>query len=170
MGLAGARGVVGGWLTPVLAMTVAGILVASTVTQTVTKITAQASLGSRHNISLATQRSEALPVVLGVSADSGRGQATLRLPFFTSVARATTLGARYGMNLLAYYPTFGDYVFSLPRIRVTAGSEPNTAVVNFPPLSSSADMDAFLQSNGLTVQTWMSVDDASGRTAAVALP
>src|SRR5260370_25976593 len=50
------------------------------------------------------------------------------------------------------------------------GPEQPTAAIYFPPYATSGDINAFLSRNGLGVQTWVSSDDAAGRTAVVTLP
>ena len=110
------------------------------------------------------------PVVTGVSVDTVRGWATLTMSPFTTESAASALGATYGMNLLADFPAFGRYIFSLPQIRVGPGPELHTATIYFPPYATQADINAFLTHNGLTVNTWVSTDDTTGRTAVVALP
>src|SRR5229473_4218274 len=110
------------------------------------------------------------PLVVGVSIDNQNGFATLTMTPFTSANAASALGATYGMRLLTDFPAFGQYVFSLPQIRIGPGPALHTATIYFPPYATSADVDSFLARNGLQVQTWTSIDDAAGRTAVVVLP
>src|SRR5258708_7080933 len=56
-------------------------------------------------------------VVRGVWVAYVRGGATLTMSRFTAESAASALGATYGMNLLADFPAFGRYIFSLPQIR-----------------------------------------------------
>ncbi|HEY1419818.1 MAG TPA: hypothetical protein VGG90_03820, partial [Candidatus Dormibacteraeota bacterium] len=108
--------------------------------------------------------------IYGIAVDSGLGQATMTLTPFTSQGVASAFGGQYGMQLLQFSPAFGRYVFSLPQIRVGPGPEPHTATVFFPPYATSADISSFLARNGLTVQSWSSTSDVSGRTAIADLP
>src|SRR5260370_19487492 len=110
------------------------------------------------------------PVVTAVSVDAQRNEATLTIAPFTSENTASALGAKYGMQLLAEFPVFGRYVFSLPQIRIGPGPELHTATIYFPPYATTADINAFMTRNGLGVSTWVSIDDATGRTAVVTLP
>src|SRR5713226_6560903 len=110
------------------------------------------------------------PVVTDVSVDTQRNVATLTIAPFTSENTASALGAKYGMDLLAEFPAFGRYVFSLPQIRIGPGPELHTATIYFPPYATTADINAFMTRNGLGVSTWVSTEDATGRTAVVTLP
>jgi hypothetical protein len=110
------------------------------------------------------------PVVTGVSVDTQHGWATLTMSPFTTENAASALGATYGMNLLADFPAFGRYIFSLPQIRIGPGPEQHTATIYFPPYATQADITAFFTHNGLQVNAWVSTDDTTGRTAVVALP
>src|SRR5713226_4804007 len=110
------------------------------------------------------------PVVSGVAVDTQHGWATLTMAPFTSDNAASALGAKYGMQLLADFPAFGRYVFSLPQIRIGPGPELHTSTIYFPPFATTDDINAFLTRNGLRVATWVSMADTTGRTAVVALP
>ncbi|HKB34003.1 MAG TPA: hypothetical protein VKF16_09065, partial [Candidatus Dormibacteraeota bacterium] len=110
------------------------------------------------------------PLVTGVAIDNQNGFAALTMTPFTSANAASALGATYGMRLLTDFPAFGQYIFSLPQIRIGPGPEQHTATIYFPPYATSGDINAFLSRNGLGVQTWVSSDDAAGRTAVVTLP
>jgi len=111
-----------------------------------------------------------LPVVTDISVDTQRNLATLTMAPFTSENAASALGAKYGMQLVADFLVFGRYVFTLPQIRIGPGPELHTATVYFPPYATTADINAFMTRNGLGVSTWVSTDDATGRTAVVTLP
>jgi len=118
----------------------------------------------------ASRSGSTLPQILRLEVNPSLGQATLRMAPFTSDRSAIALGNTYGMALLASFPAVGDYVFGLPQVRVSGWLTPDTAIVDFPPMATQADIDGFLQSNGLTFQSWLLSDEASGSTAVVALP
>src|SRR5258708_15596839 len=119
----------------------------------------------------ATYRSApTLPQVLRLEIDANLGHANLRMAPFTSDKSAMAFGDLYGMSLLASFLALGDYVFGLPQVRVSAGLTPDTAIVDFPPMATQADIDAFFESNGLTLQSWYLSEEATGSTAVVALP
>ena len=134
---------------------------------TLSSVMGAASSPSRPSTPSTTLRSSQ---VLGVSVDSQRGLATVTMTPFTSESVASALGAKYGMNLVADFRSFGQYVFSLPQIRLGPGPAQHTATVYFPPYATASDVSAFLARNGLQTKTWLSTDDATGRTAVVALP
>src|SRR4029077_17952030 len=90
----------------------------------------------------------------GVSVDGQHGMATLTMTPFTSESLAKALGAKFGMQLLADYPSFGQYIFSLPQIRIGSGPEQHTATIYFPPYASSDDINGFLNRNRLQTRTW----------------
>src|SRR5258708_6004844 len=110
------------------------------------------------------------PLVTGVAIDNQNGFAALTMTPFTSANAASALGATYGMRLLTDFPAFGQYIFSLPQIRIGPGPEQHTATIYFPPYATAGAISAFLSRNGLGVQTWVSSEDAAGRTAVVTLP
>jgi hypothetical protein len=161
-------------LKPLLASALATGFAAAIALTSVAQYTTVASLLAAGKQTAATPvrttTLQGLPPVYSVKVDAALGEATLQLPLFTSIRSATALGDKYGMQVLAYFPSFGSYVYALPRIRVQAGTDPNTVVVYFPPLAPSSSMDSFLKSNGLTVQRWLSTTDSTGRTAVAALP
>ena len=78
------------------------------------------------------------PVVVGVSIDNQNGFATLNMTPFTSANAASALGATYGMQLLTEFPAFGQYIFSLPQIRIGPGPQQHTATIWFPPYATAA--------------------------------
>ena len=108
--------------------------------------------------------------IYGVTINSALGQATMTFTPFTPGRVAAAFGNQYGMQLIANYPAFGQYIFSLPQIRIGPGPQQHTATVYFPPNATQADIDAYIAKNALTVQTWVSTDNSSGRVAVVALP
>src|SRR5690348_8716157 len=111
------------------------------------------------------------PPVLGVQSDIDHGLATLELKRFTAPAAAEELGERYGMQLMASYPAFGRYLYSLPQIRVQSADSADTALISFPPLATLADVKNYLAANQLTLDRWVRTGDPdAGRLALVTLP
>src|SRR5579864_2475146 len=106
----------------------------------------------------------------GITIDSSRGEAVMAFTPFTSPNVAAAFGAQYGMKMLNALPAFGQFIFALPQIQIGPGPQPHTVTVYFPPYATQSDINAYLASNGLTVQTWLSTDDASGRSVVVGLP
>ncbi|HET9781350.1 MAG TPA: hypothetical protein VFR33_06185, partial [Candidatus Dormibacteraeota bacterium] len=108
--------------------------------------------------------------IYGVSIDAPSGRVTMTLTPFTSRGVAVAIGKQYGMDLIGSSPAFGQYVFSLPQIKIGAGPSPHTATVYFPPFATTSDISNYLTHNGLQVATWTSTDDTTGRVAVVELP
>ena len=108
--------------------------------------------------------------IYGVAIDQNAGTATIRMTPFTPRNVAVALGHQFGMQLIGDWPSFGQYLFTLPAIRVGPGPQQHTVTVYFPPYATRSDIDRYLQANGLTVASWLSTDDASGRVAVASLP
>src|SRR5713101_7768585 len=154
--------------TGAMAASVAVVLVVQSVASYTT--TSQIPVATATTAAAPADNTSRSPVVTDVSVDTQRNVATLTIAPFTSENTASALGAKYGMDLLAEFPAFGRYVFSLPQIRIGPGPALHTATIYFPPYATGGDINEFLARNGLQVQTWLSTDDAAGRTAIVALP
>ena len=129
------------------------------------------------SISTATQNASqgtAATPIGPVAAQQGPGptQVDLRFVPFTPIAQVEHWAEPYALTLASYYPAFGSYVFDLPKIRVDQMTS-NTALVTFPPLSQTSDVNTFLSDNHLSVIKWLrtpSDEVARWRVAVVLLP